>query len=162
MAFNVLFVCTANTSLSIMSQALLNKLGRGQFQAYSAGVKAMGTVNPYALETLKQAGYDISGLKAKSWNEFAAPMAPRLDAVVTMTDEAQKARAPIWYSNPVIVHWSFIDPETVSGEDSERIAAFRRCFGQLEQQMLKLCAAKVDGLKDTALRNRLQSIAPEA
>jgi len=157
---NVLFVCTTNASLSIMAQAMLNKIGRGRFQAFSAGVHPGGGVNEHALETLKQTGYDIVDLHTKSWNDFAAPLAPRLDVVVSLDDAARDERHPIWFSNPVHVHWGFADPAEVLGGDAETIAAFRRCFGDLEQQMLKLSARDVDGLSGAALKTQFESISP--
>ena len=75
--FNVLFLCTGNSARSIMAEAILNELGLGKFRAYSAGSQPKRGVSPHTIQLLQSLGYQTSGLRSKSWNEFAKPGAPR-------------------------------------------------------------------------------------
>ena len=87
-AFNVLFLCTGNSARSILAESILRKDGGGRFNAYSAGTRPQGRVNPLALKTLEAFEYPVEGFRSKSWEEFAAPDAPALDFVFTVCDSA--------------------------------------------------------------------------
>src|SRR3979411_2444097 len=86
--FNVLFLCTGNSARSIIGEAILNREGRGKFRAFSAGSRPAGGGPPDHLRPLRKLNYDVSGLRSKSWSEFARPDAPQLDFVVTVCDDA--------------------------------------------------------------------------
>lgn len=88
------------------------------------------------------------------------PDAPRLDAVITLSDALTSTPRPIWYSNPVYVHWPFKDPELFDGDDDQRIGAFRRCYGEIEQQMLKLAGLPTSKARGEALVPLLDRIRP--
>src|SRR6185312_9264692 len=85
---NVLFLCTGNSARSVLAEAILNKIGAGKFKAYSAGSHPKGQVHPQTLQLLRSMGYDVSGFRSKSWNEFAQPGAPALDFIFTVCDDA--------------------------------------------------------------------------
>jgi arsenate reductase len=109
-AYNVLFLCTHNSARSIIAEALLNQLGAGRFKAYSAGSHPGGTVNPLVLEFLRSNGIDTAGARSKSWDEFAASGAPRMDLIVTVCDQAAGETCPLWPGMPATAHWSAADP----------------------------------------------------
>jgi len=124
--FRVLFLCTHNSARSILSEALLNHLGKGRFQAFSAGSSPRENQkpNPLALEVLKQAGVSIEGLYSKSWDEFAKPDSPSMDFVITVCDNAAGEVCPYWPGQPAKEHWGYADPSEVKGDNEKKREAF--------------------------------------
>jgi len=139
---NVLFLCTGNSARSILAEAYLNAAGGGRFRAYSAGSHPNGKVNPLATELLRSRGIATEGLRSKSWDEFAAPGAPRLDYVFTVCDNAAGETCPLWPGKPVKVHWGVADPAAVQGSAEEKRKAFLEAFA--------LLSARIDQFLKTA------------
>jgi arsenate reductase len=139
---NVLFLCTGNSARSILAEAYLNARGAGRFRAFSAGSRPAGKVNPFALELLAAKGIPAGGARSKSWEEFAAPGAPKLDYVITVCDNAAGEACPLWPGKPVTAHWGVADPAAVQGSDAEKRAAFLAAFAEL--------SARIDGLLKAA------------
>lgn len=157
---HVLFLCTGNSARSILGEALLNHVGGGRFRAHSAGSRPGGKVNPLALELLAAKGISTQGARSKSWSEFAAPGAPRLDIVITVCDSAAKEACPIWPGAPVNVHWGIEDPAAVQGSGARKRAAFREAYEILRERIARLVELPVATLDDrAALRKRLADIA---
>jgi arsenate reductase len=133
--FNVLFLCTANSSRSILAEAILNKIGRGRFAAYSGGSHPKGEVNPHALKLLTTLGYPTDNLRSKPWDEFARPDAPKLDFVFTVCDDAAGEVCPIWPGQPMTAHWGIADPALVQGSEAEIAAAFSETYRLLSNRL---------------------------
>lgn len=140
---NILFLCTANSARSIMAEAAANDpaIGGGRFRAFSAGSAPSGLVHPLARAILEEHGIAAHGLRSKSWNEFAAPGAPAIDAVITVCDRAAAEPCPVWPGRPATAHWGVPDPAAVSGTDEEKRQAFRRAFDTLRRRIERLAAA---------------------
>jgi arsenate reductase len=136
-ARNVLFLCTGNSARSILSEAILKRLGDGRFRAFSAGSKPVGQVNPGALELLQRREYPTDGLRSKSWDEFAGPGAPEMDYIVTVCSSAAGETCPVWPGHPATEHWDIDDPAGVGDSDEERRAAFEEAYAVLEKRIGK-------------------------
>ncbi|HET7852134.1 MAG TPA: arsenate reductase ArsC [Methyloceanibacter sp.] len=155
---NVLFLCTGNSARSIMGEVVLNRLGRGKFKGYSAGSHPAGAVNPIALQVLQQAHYDTSGLRSKSWDEFAQAGAPKLDFVFTVCDDAAKEVCPIWPGQPMTAHWGLPDPVKVQGSDAERHLAFADALRMMTNRIGIFVSLPFDKLSKLSLQKQLDEI----
>lgn len=155
---NVLFLCTHNSCRSVIAEAILNKLGAGQFKAYSAGSTPSGTINPRALHLLQRLGYDTAGFRSKSWHEFTQPGAPAFDFIFTVCDDAAGEACPVWPSHPATAHWGIADPSRMSGSESEIAAAFNETHRMLSARIGAFCALPLDKLETITLRARLREI----
>jgi protein-tyrosine-phosphatase len=155
---NVLFLCTGNSARSILAESILNTVGKGRFQAFSAGSHPMGTVNPFAIELLQKNRLPTENLRSKSWDEFAKPDAPALDFVFTVCDNAAGEVCPVWPGQPMTAHWGVPDPAAVEGSDEVRRKAFFTAFNQLQNRILLFANLPIDKLDRIALKRSLDDI----
>src|SRR5215471_552865 len=156
--FNTLFLCTGNSARSIIAEAILNKLGAGQFRAYSAGSQPKGKVNPSSLALLSDLGYDTSAFRSKSWSEFAKPGAPALDFVFTVCDNAAGEICPVWPGQPMTAHWGIPDPAEAKGSPAEIALAFKDAYRMLHQRIGVFTALPIRSLDRLSLQRRLEEI----
>ncbi len=81
MAKRVLFVCVENSNRSQMAEAFARMHGGNAVEAYSAGSRPSGHVNPKAIESMREVGYDLTHHRSKSIDEMAEM---EFDYAVTM------------------------------------------------------------------------------
>lgn len=156
--FNVLFLCTGNSARSVLAEAYLNAKGRGRFLAHSAGSHPTGKINPFAIELLRKNRIDTSGLRSKSWDEFAAAGAPRLDFVITVCDNAAGETCPVWPGQPITAHWGVQDPAAAQGNDDAKRRAFLKAFTELSTRINYLLALPLEKLDSLTLKTKLDHI----
>ena len=156
--FDVLFLCTGNSARSIMAEAILGKVGADRFHAHSAGSQPKGQVNRHTLQLLQSLGHDTSGLRSKSWSEFARPGAPALDFVFTVCDNAAGESCPVWPGQPMTAHWGVPDPAEATGTPAEVAMAFRDAYRMLARRIDVFAALPIRSLDRMTLRNRLRDI----
>jgi len=156
--YNVLFLCTGNTSRSILAEAILNREGHGKFKAYSAGSQPKGQVNPYAKALLDRLGYPTADLRSKSWNEFAKPDAPKFDFVFTVCDDAAGEACPLWPGQPMTAHWGIPDPAAAEGTSAEIALAFDEAYKMLYRRITVFTSLPFASLDRLKLESRLKAI----
>ena len=157
----VLFLCTHNSARSILAEALLNHLGRGRFQAYSAGSSPRDNQqpNPLALRTLEKAGISTQGLNSKSWDVFATPDAPKMDLVITVCDNAAGEACPYWPGQPATAHWGYADPSETQGSEAEKLAAFAQTLHQIKHRLEIFTSLPTASLDKLSLQGSARALA---
>ena len=111
-----------------------------------------------AIELLEKSRVDISELRSKSWDEYAAPDAPRMDFVFTVCDNAAAESCPFWPGQPMSAHWGVPDPAAVEGSDEDKRHAFRQALSALSARINLLINLPFDKLEGMALKKKLQEI----
>ena len=156
--YNVLFLCTGNSARSIMAEAIMNEKGKPNFVGYSAGSHPSGKVRLEALRELEAAQLPTSGLRSKSWEEFARPGAPRLDFVFTVCDNAANEVCPVWPGQPMTAHWGVPDPAAVQGSEDQVQQVFREAFFLLERRIGLFLSLPLATLSRMALKKEIDNI----
>ena len=133
----VLFMCTANSCRSILSEAMFNHLAPAGFQAVSAGSFPKGQVLPRSLTTLQEAGIAIDGLSSKGNEAFEANPP---DIVITVCDKAAGETCPVYFGPALKTHWGLEDPSEVQGDEAAIDAAFQATLMRIGER----CQAFLD------------------
>lgn len=157
---SVLFLCTHNTARSIIAEALLAKLGKGRFQACSAGSspRASGEPNPLALQVLAEAGFPTDGLHSKGWDEFLREGGAAVDIVITVCDDAQES-CPVFPGRPATAHWGYADPSAGDAPQELKLAAFRKTLIQMKHRIELLVSLPDAALERMAIEQSVRALA---
>jgi arsenate reductase len=141
-----------------MAEAILNQKGKGRFAAYSAGSHPSGQPRIEALKQIESAGMPTSGLRSKSWDEFAAADAPKMDFVFTVCDNAANEQCPYWPGQPMTAHWGIPDPAAVKGTPDEIARAFRDAFIVLDRRIGLFLSLPLGTLDQLAIKREVENI----
>lgn len=156
----VLFLSQRNSARSMMAEAIANSVGRGQIQAFSAGVRPAGRVDPIAAELLKNAGLEVPDHPPQHVREFSAPDSPPLDFVFTLSDTAAGEAPPLWPGHPITAHWRCIDPEQFT-DPGERRLALKRARTELERRLRVFMSLPVTSLDRMSLQAHIDALGRE-
>ncbi len=156
--YNVLFLCTGNSARSIFGEAILNRKGRPNFAAYSAGSHPSGFIHPQAAKQLELARLSTTGLRSKSWDEFAKPHAPKMDFVFTVCDNAAREACPVWPGQPMTAHWGVPDPAAIAGTLEQIERAFREAFFILDRRIDLFLCLPLSSLEKLAIQKEIDRI----
>jgi protein-tyrosine-phosphatase/DNA-binding transcriptional ArsR family regulator len=156
--FDVLFICSGNSARSIFAEVLLRELGKGRFQAFSAGIRPNTELNPFAIAVLQRNGHDVSSLRAKHVSEFQGPDAIVMDFVFTVCDTAAAEECPPWPGQPITGHWGLPDPAKATGTDAERALVFAQTYAALCRRIQAFIALPFESLNRISLQARVDLI----
>ena len=160
--FDVLFICSGNSARSIFAEALLRDLGKGKFQAFSAGTRPNTELNPFALEVLRRNGHDTAGLRSKHISEFQQPDSIVMDFVFTVCDTAAAEECPPWPGQPITGHWGLPDPAKATGSDAEKALVFAQTYAALRRRIAAFVELPFESLNRLSLQAQVDRIGVEA
>jgi|SRR5450755_523298 protein-tyrosine-phosphatase len=130
-SLRVLFLCTENSARSQMAEALLRQVSHGAVEAFSAGSAPAREIHPLARRVMEERSIDMSRAVPKHVELFQGQ---RFDAIVTVCDRVMEV-CPSFPDDPERVHWSFLDPASVQGTETEQLRAFEQISLQLTTRL---------------------------
>lgn len=152
----VLFMCTANSCRSILSEAMFNHLAPPGFVAISSGSFPKGQVLPRSLSTLQAAGISTEGLYSKGNDAFEGSPP---DVVITVCDKAAGEACPVYFGPALKALWGLEDPSDVQGDEALVDAAFKATLETIETRCRAFFALPFDRLSAAELKAELERIA---
>ena len=151
----VLFMCTANSCRSVLSEGLFNHLAPAGMSAVSSGSFPSGRLNPRAVSTLNGLGVDTSTLYSKGSEHFHDNPP---DIVITVCDKANGEPCPEFFGPSVKSHWGLSDPSEVQGSDEEIQAAFDATVAHIRKRFAAFFALDHSALSTSELKHALDRI----
>lgn len=127
-----------------MAEGLLRHLGKGRYNAYSAGSNPTKKVHPLSLKTLEKYNMNQGDFSSKSWDELSDVS---FDYVITVCDSAANEKCPVYLRSMVFAHWGVFDPPKVPAKQGEELIPFDKAFLILKKRVeafLELDATKID------------------
>jgi len=135
----VIFICIHNSGRSQMGEAFLRSFAGDRFEVASAGIEA-GKLNPLVVKAMEEVGVSMEGHYAKKAQDFV-DRGEHYDYVVTVCDESNAERCPMFPGKHVRMHWGFPDPSALAGTDAEKLAGIRPIRDAIEAKVKEFIAS---------------------
>lgn len=119
----IMFICIHNSGRSQMAEAFVRAYAGDRFEAASSGIEP-GQLNPLVVRAMGEIGISMEGQYAKKAQDFV-DRNERFDFVVTVCDESNAERCPMFPGRHTRLHWGFPDPSAIPGTDEEKLAGIR-------------------------------------
>jgi len=129
----VLFICVHNSARSQMAEAFLKQMAPDEFEVESAGLQP-GKLNPVVVEVMKELGIDIHENKTKSVFDFYK-QGRCYDYVITVCDESQAGKCPVFSGGGRKLHWGFDDPAGFQGTMEEKLEKTSKVRDEIRQKI---------------------------
>jgi arsenate reductase (thioredoxin) len=136
-----MFICIHNSARSQMCEAFVRHYADSQFDVHSSGIES-GNLNPLVVKAMEEIGISMAGQYAKPVKEYIARN-EHFDYVVTVCDESNAERCPLFPGKHERLHWGFPDPSALSGTEAEKMAGIRPIRDAIEHKV-KNWLASVD------------------
>lgn len=131
----VLFVCIHNSARSQMAGAILKHHAGDIFNVESAGLEP-GKLNPIAVKAMQEINIDISNNKTNNVFDFLKE-GRTYNFVITVCDESQSERCPIFPARSQRIHWSFSDPSSLTGTEEEKLKRTIEIRDEIEAKIIE-------------------------
>lgn len=131
----IIFICIHNSGRSQMGEAFVRTLAGERVEVQSAGIES-GTLNPLVVRAMKEIGISMEGQYAKKAQDFV-DRGEHFDYVITVCDESNAERCPMFPGKHFRLHWGFPDPSALSGTDEEKLAGIRPIRDAIGEQVKK-------------------------
>ncbi|TAN13015.1 MAG: arsenate reductase ArsC [Chitinophagaceae bacterium] len=131
--YKILFVCVHNSARSQIAEAFLNKFGKEQFEAESAGIEP-GRLNLYVIEAMAEKGIDIKGKTTTAAIDLIK-QGKQYDVVITVCDETSAEKCPVFPGETKRIAWSFPDPSRFTGIKDQIMEQTRQVRDAIEQKV---------------------------
>lgn len=131
MSIKVLFLCEDNATRSILAEALLNQMGKGEFEATSAGHRP-APIHPLTRFILAENGIEADKLQSKALSDVEGG---QFDYVISLSDAADELPEKTVDGRLGQFTWTFSDPAKLPGTDHLRLLAFRRTVLELSMRL---------------------------
>ncbi|MCF6309200.1 MAG: arsenate reductase ArsC [Sulfurimonas sp.] len=144
----VLFICIHNSARSQIAEALLKKYANDLFEVQSAGFEP-SSINPIAIELLqKEENINISNNSSDAIFELFK-QGRHFNLVITVCDEGNAQRCPIFPGLNYRIHWSFEDPSSIEGTDEQKYEKVKEIYLLIKKEVMNfIYLAKNEKLKE--------------